>query len=282
MGAFLAGFLDQAENLELSSGRLDVDGEGGVALTTVNLPLQRDLPLDDGYELHVEGSLSWFSARARLDDVWDGALAGNETSVRSRWQGGSAYVAAGPRLDLGRRLHLTPMLSGALAYTDNDAYYGGPGAATTAALLDGIVLNWHSTSAAVGGAARLEHEQPVGEAHRLRSLARYDLRRFEGIDSTDSAQDAPETLQRLLLRTGLDGPTGATVFDRPLDWNAHVAWTRFLGNNDDALGFRDYVELGLGLALPLHAEGGTRLTLAGAVMVGEDVSGWSFGGSLAF
>lgn len=283
MNAFLAGFVDQAENLELSSGRLDVDGEGGMELTTINLPVQRDLPLADlGTELHIEGSLSWFSARVRHEDIWSGAVPGGETSLRTRWQGGSAYLGVGPRLALANQLHLSPLLSGALAYTENVAYYGGPGAAGSATLLDGILFNWHSTSAAIGGALRLDHELPVGDSHRLSSLARYDLRRFQGFHATDSAQEEPETLHRLLLRTALAGPTGATLLERPLDWNAHVAWSRFLGENDDALGFRDYFEIGAGVAMPVTVGGTTLLTLSGAVMIGEDVSGWSFGGSLAF
>ena len=90
---------------------------------------------------------------------------------------------------------------------------------------------------------------------------------------------------RVVLELGrFEADTDAAIYAalRALDWNAHVAWSRFLGENDDALGFRDYFEIGAGVAMPVTVGGTTLLTLSGAVMIGEDVSGWSFGGSLAF
>lgn len=282
--AFVAGFVDLSESPQLSAASLRVPGEPDVDIETYKAPW-RDLVSVFGIgNLRVEAGLGYFLARARLEDLFEGALPGAETALATRWEGVSGYFGIGPRVPIGADLYLTPLVDVSLSYLENHARYGGPGAPVSAALLDGIVFNWHATTLAAGGALLLEHEVRLAEETTLTSLARYDVRWFDTVHATDAAQTSGAELQRMTLRTDLGAPVGLELLDGPLRWNTHFAYTRFLGSDDDGIGFADYFELGAGLASPIPLPGGrsTALQLAGAVMYGEDVRGWTLGLSLAF
>jgi hypothetical protein len=283
--AFLAGFIDLSESPQLSSGKLTVPAGADLDIDTWKLPWMDTFAFEgSSVGLRVEAGLGYFIGRSSLDDLWEGTLQGGETSVRTRWQGVSGYLGAGPRFDLGSRCHLTPLLDVSLSYLENHTLYGGAGAGFTSSLLDGILFNWHSTSIATGVALLFEHRTELAEETTLSSMARYDLRYFDGLHSTDPAQDVEDDLQRLTVRTDLAAPTGITVWDGPLRWNTHLAYTRFLGYDQSVLGFLDYFELGLGLDAPVPvADLPVRtMKLTGAILIGEDVRGWSVGFSVAF
>lgn len=285
MTALLSGFVDMSETDELSSASIRIHDSPALDLSTYKLPYQRDYALGEGLpELHLAAGLGGFVGRTQFDDLWNGGLPGLETRVRSRWRGLSGHLGAGPRFDLGSGLHATVMADSSLSYLENSALYEGPGAGITSQLMDGILFNWHTTTFAYGGALRVEHDAALTGRTGLHSLLRYDLRRFEGVHSTDPAQDAHDTIQRLVARTGIDGPSGMQLFARDLDWNAHVAYTRYLGRNDDILGFVDYFELGAGLKAPLRIGfvPFSVMTISAAWLVGEDLRGWTIGVGVEF
>ncbi len=197
--AFMAGFVDLAENDLLAAGTLRIHSDAGVDVATYRLPYHAGIALGNRLpECRIEAGLSYFTADATFPDLWTGQLPGLETKVDCRWQGVGGHVAAGPDFDLGSSLRLAPMGDGSLAYLENHADYTGPGAGTTAAITDGILFDWHATSVAYGLALRLEHTLDLGKERRLTSVLRHDLRRFDVVRSTDPAQDSADTQNRLL------------------------------------------------------------------------------------
>lgn len=269
----------------MAAGRITVPAGDDFVVSTIKLPWQSDIALGDSLPgLHVEAGLGYFDGRSSVPDIWGGVLPGFETRVRSRWEGVSGFVGCGPRFRLGSGLHLSTLADASLSYLENKAYYQGPGAALSAGLFDGILFNWHSTSFAVGGALRLDHEVELLEDTTLSSLLRYDVRYFNGIESTDAAQDVEDALQRIVARTEIAAPTGVMLWGGPVRWNAHFGYARFLGDDDSVIGFVDYYEVGIGLTSPVPFDGTPvqALKVSGAILVGEDMHGWSLGGSLAF
>jgi hypothetical protein len=77
----------------------------------------------------------------------------------------------------------------------------------------------------------------------------------------------------------VSGDAGFTVAGQPVGWGARLGYKRLFEDAGDLIGFHDYFELGGRLelntrdALPVLASVG----LHGAVIIGEDVSGWTAG-----
>lgn len=285
MTTFLSGMIDLGENRDLSSGHITIEGEPDLDLTTYALPYRHEFGLGSkSVELQVEAGAGYLEARSALADLWSGTLAGGETKVRTRWRGVSAYVGAGPRFALGSGFHLTPLVNGSISYLENRTYYEGPGAAFTRSILDGILFNWHATSGTLGATLRGEHECKLSERYALASVLRYDVRRYDGIDSSDQAQDLSDTLQRLVARTELTGPTPWTLQGRSVEWATFFAYSRFLDLPRSTLGFLDYFEVGARLMLPLPKSPlpFESARLSGSVLIGEDILGFSFGFSVRF
>ncbi len=277
----VAGLVDLSENDDVSAGRLTITPGPDLDVDTWKLPWRRNVPLGDGRsELHLEAGIGYFVSRSATDDVWGGGLPGLEAGLRTRWEGVSGFVGAGPRFDFGSGFHAGPVVDVSLSYVENDALWSGPGAAQTEALLDGVLFDWHATTVAYGVAGRLEHELPIAELRSLTSLLRYDVRGFDGIDSSDEAQDFDDTIQRVVVSSTYEAPTGLSFSGGPVLWELRVAYTRYLGNDEDVLGFTDYYEVGCALESPSPIL--QTMRLSGALLFGEDVRGWSLGFSLTF
>ena len=282
--AFMAAFLDLSEDTDIAAGSLQVDGEPEFDVKTLRLPWRRDIGLGhDAPELRVEAGAGYIWSQGVVADIWSGSLPGSETEVRARYQGVSAFLGAGPRFLLHDDVHFSLLGNASLAYLWNDADYAGPGTAVTSSILDGILFNWNLAAATYGAAAVLEHELATGAATKLQSQLRYDIRRIDVLRSTDGAQNDEDTIERAMARTELGGPLGVDVFSHALDWSSHVTYSRFLGDNRLALGFLDWWEIGGDLSASLGDDGAlSRLSLSAAVIVGEDVHGWSFGVGASF
>lgn len=135
-----------------------------------------------------------------------------------------------------------------------------------------------------GGAVRLAYDAPISEPLRSESSARYDLRRLEGIESSDPIQDVSETIPRASARFDLIGPTGWTIGGHSLDWRGTIGYAHLLGDTEDLLGFSQFVEVGLGVETPLPDEVplASGASVRGTVLFGDDVFGWSIGIGISF
>lgn len=278
-----ATLADFAADGQLSLGTLHPDG-AGADWSLFALPWRRDLPLADGLPaLRVEASFGYSLARYRVDDLWGGQAPGLETGLRTRFESFAGDLGAGPVLELPQQFRLVPQVHVGAAQIENTAYYGGPGAPVTAPLLDGLLFNWDQTNLSYGASGALDYRGWHGEQGGWLPTLRYDVRNSEPVLVDDPALDVSTTEQWVtaqLVGTGLLDAASADGWQ----WQLDVGYRRLLGDSAEPLGFEDFFEFGAGLRwpAPLGLAALDALTLHGAVQVGEDVRGWSFGVGVNF
>ena len=280
----LLGLVSLSEELELTGARYALDNESDTDLTVFAMPFHtRKTPWGaDGTVLQVEGSVGYAEAREVAADVYSGQLPGLETTVRSKWRSYGFMLGAGPEFRLAPDLHLAALVDFGLSRIENDTNYGGPGAALTAALADGLAFNWDGVAGIVGTAARADWHHALTEHLRLDVIGRYDVRWTSMLTSDDDAQDFTARSQVLTLRGDLTGPTGFRAWEQSVDWQLNTAVRAF--PEQSLFGVREYVQLGgtllfgTGDRIPY----GRGFAISGAVMLGEDLVGWTIGGRMLF
>ena len=279
------GLIFLSDELELSGARYRIDGGSGsdTTISTIAFPFRNTFRPwgEEATGLYVEGTLGYAQASIRTGDLYEGALPGLETAVNSELTTYGGLLGLGAQFEIGEGLSFTPILNGGLARIDSHADYDGPGASVSSALLDGIAFNWDGWTRSLGTAARIDWLQPLGEEHELELVGRYDLRWTETFDTDDVAQEFSSRLQLVTLRADVVGPTGFSAFGHPVGWRGMVGYRNFA--EGDLFGVRHLVLLGG--ALELEAEElplGRTVSLSGAVIVGDDVKGFTLGVGVAF
>lgn len=277
--ASFAGLILLSDELELSTARFDFDNDVDTELFSLALPFHSTLRPwgDEGPDLYVEGVVGYARAEEHADDLYSGTLPGMETAVDATWTTYGGLIGAGPEFVLREGLTLATILNVGLARIESDADYSGPGAAFSAALLDGIAFNWDGLALSGGGAARFDWTRPLGGSRELELIGRYDLRWTKTVDTDDSAQRFSSRMQLATLRGDLTGGTGLSPFGLPLGWRTLAGYRRFVEGS--LFGAQDLVELGGSLELDVGARLALvqRLSLNVAVFFGEDVRGLSLG-----
>lgn len=283
--AFLTALADKAEDGELSAGRLDIDGDPGIAIDSFVVPFRADAwPSRHGHTFHVEATVGYASSRVDIPDLWSGGLPGQETRVISEYRTFAGDFAVGPSFRLNDGALLQPLVHLGIAWTENDADYIGPGAPFTSAVTDGILFNWDGLYGSYGASLALRPKKTFFNDIVTQPLLRYDIRRTEALDVDDPALEGGDLSHWGTLRVDVSGPTGLTIADNPLDWQADIGYRYLFGDTADALGFGELWELGAGLGW--HAEDRlpmiSHMQLLGTVQFSEGVFGWSVGLSLQF
>jgi hypothetical protein len=279
-----AGLVLMADELELSAANYRFDNESDTELTVLALPFQRTLRPwgEDAIGLHVEGALGYARARERTDDLYGGTLPGAETAVEVDWTTWGGLVGVGPVFDLGPGLTFAPIANLGLSRLESDAHYSGPGAGLSASLFDGIAFNWDALALSGGAAARVDWRGGLGGELEFELIGRYDLRWTQTIDAEDEAQEFSERTQLLTLRGDLVGPTGLRLLERPLRWRGTVGYRRALEGSlygcEEMFLLGGGVELATAGELPLFSN----LSLSGAAIFGDGVTGWTVGLGFSF
>jgi len=279
-----AGLIAASDELELSGAKYWINGTADPKLSTLSLPYRHTFhPCEEPWPgLYFEGALGYATAKESVNDIYGGALPGLETSVKSTSTTYGALVGLGPEFQLAEQLTLDVIANGGIAHLENEADYGGPGAPLTAALLDGLALNWKANTVSGGGALRLDWTRDLGRDCELELAARYDLRWTKTFDTTDVAEEFTTRMQMLTLRADVTGPTGWSLHDNPVTWRSTLGYRYFAeGSLYDV---RNIVMVGGGLEmrtkgiLPL----GPKTSLTAAMIVGPDVVGYSIGLGFSF
>lgn len=281
----LLGLVMLSDELELSGASYWIDDDVSTDVSTFSLPFHSTVDLwgGDRPRLHVEGTVGWAQARQGTADLYRGLLPGLETTVDTKWTTYGGLVGVGLQFQPREQLTITPLLDLGLAYLDNDTRLTGPGAAVTAALTDGIAFNWDAFTLSYGVALRACWQQPLGEHHRLVLTGRYDVRWNDAFATDDPAQDFTTRTQLLTLYGDLFGPAGFDVFGVPAEWQLTPAYRAFV--EGDLFSVDGYLELGASLLIHTGDQGlpGTDgFAVGGAVMLGDDLTGWTFGCRVLF
>ncbi|MFM1871213.1 MAG: hypothetical protein RL398_635 [Planctomycetota bacterium] len=280
---FTATFVGLTDEAELSGGGFRIKappGEASLDLDVLTIPWHRELDPGEGWPmLRAELSAGYASAELDIGDLWSGQLPGLEARAQTRFQAVGGAVGIGPQFRLADKLQAALLGHLGAAYVRNHAEYSGPGAALAGATFDGLLFNWDTTYFYYGGSVLLAHDSLQWGEVTLKPHLRYDVRAFDPVETDDASADATSTVQWLVARLGLEGPTGWTIDGGVVRWEAGLGAKVFDEAAAQVLGFRDYVEVGAGLrwscgdALPLVQKFG----LAGAVFYGDDLFGWTLG-----
>jgi len=275
------GLVTITSNFELSGAHFNIDDESSSKLTTLTLPYQDLFGTGDGsVGLYVEGLLGYATTTQTTADLYEGAFPGNATSVKSRFDVLSGLLGAGPAFELSPGLTIAPIVNVGIAYLSNDTDYGGPGAALTAAIADGIAFNFESWIATLGVAGRAQWIVPLRGDLEFTAVLRYDIRWSETFDTDDPAQDFSARTQFLTLRSDLTGPTGWQMLGNSVRWRATASYIGIVeGEFFQSTG---YASLGGGIELADNLPLGSTLSITGAVIVGDNITGWSLGLGLSF
>lgn len=281
----LLGLVMLSDELELGGATYEVDDDDSTDLTTYSLPFHTTVDLwgETRPRLHVEGTIGWAEARQGRADVYGGQVQGLETAVDTKWTTYGALLGLGLQFQPRPDLTVTPILDFGLSRLENTARFAGPGAGVTAALTDGIAFNWDAMTMTYGGAVHAGWQRPLTERYRLEASGRYDLRWNDAFATDDPAQDFTARTQMLTLRGDLFGPAGFDLFDQAVEWQLTSAYRAFL--EGDLFGVDGYVQLGASLLIHTGDKGlpGTGgFALGGALMLGENFEGWSFGCRVLF
>ena len=287
--ASFSGLVALSDEFELSGATYQIGGpartdNSDTELSTLALPFrQRFHPWEDAaISIYSEGVLGYAQAHERWNDIYGGLLPGLATSLNTDWTTYGGLFGVGPEFRVSDQFRIAPILNVGVARIENHADYGGPGAASSAALFDGLAFNWNGWTVSRGGAARAEWDHPLGKDYELQVVGRYDLRWTQTFATDDRAQEFSDRLQLATLRADVVGPTGLKPFGRTLDWRTLAGYRHFIeGNIYDV---RDVVLLGCGLeydvqgTLPLVS----RVSVKGGVILGQNISGYTLGACFSF
>lgn len=281
----LLGLVMLSDELELGGATYQIDDGSSTDLKTYSLPFHTTVDVwgQERPRLHVEGTLGWAEARQGAADVYGGQIPSFATAIDSKWTTYGALLGLGLQFQPLPDVTVTPILDVGLSRIENDTRYTGPGAAFTAALTDGIAFNWDAMTLTYGGALRAGWLRPLGERYRLEASGRYDLRWNDSFATDDSAQDFTARTQMATVRGDLYGPAGFDLFDKPVEWQLTSAYRAFL--EGDLFGVDGYVQLGASLLIHTGEKGlpGTSgFALGAAVILGDDLTGWTLGCRLLF
>lgn len=286
--AGLVGLVTLANEIELAGADFDFDDTANTEVTTFGLPYQTTLDVwGEGQPgLYLEGAIGTARAKASVADLYGGAAPGLETSVHTKTRTYAGQAGIGAEYTVAQGLTLTPIVMLGTSYIENDADYGGPGAAVSQALLDGIAFNWDAWTYFTGVAGRVDYNLDLTQTLHLELAGRYDARFSETLDTTDPAQEFSDWAQILTLRADLTGPTG-------IEWNGNaVGWRAFVGSRHflqgDLFDSTDYMQVGGALTfggnLPkeMHVPDSAKFKLSGSLIFGDNLTGYGFGVSMEF
>ena len=280
----LAGLIVLSDEFELSGADYWIDNPEQTRLTSLALPYRTTFrPWDTPWPgIYFEGVLGYAHTKESVADVYGGGAPGLETSIDARFTTYSGLVGLGPQFQLCDDLTLALIVNGGGAWLESDARYGGPGAALTSQLLDGLVFNWDGYTVSGGGALRLDWVKPLGDKCQLEVAARYDLRWTKTIDAEDAALEFTSRAQFFTLRTDVVGPTGMEILDHPLTWRSTAGCRAFIEGD-----MYDITAMGLvGGALELDTDGniplGPKVSLSAGFIFGNRVLGYTLGLGVEF
>ncbi|HEX5052987.1 MAG TPA: hypothetical protein VFZ65_14530 [Planctomycetota bacterium] len=280
-----ATFVGLTEESLLSGGRFRIDGTPSSDLSVLTLPLQRELDLGERLpHLLVEGTLGYASSRQDFANIWDGLSPAFATRMVARFEALGGFVGAGPLLPIGDGWQVAVLGVGGVAYVDTNARYEGPGAAFSAAVLDGIAVNWDATYAIYGGGLLLRNEGWRWGSTAVTPQLRYDLRRVDPIRVDDVVQDEANTVQWLAAQVGFEGSTGWSISGREVQWTSSLGGKVFDHAAAQVLGVGGYGEVGAGLRWRAEQmlPGLSHVELRGALFYGDGIQGWTLGLSVSF
>ncbi len=274
----VAGIINVTISPDLSSAYYTVEfpGDSDVDFSTTKLPFYYYFTQEKrSWSPYVGVVLGYLDAQTKMDAISE--TFGEHMRWDVRWKGYSGLVEGGVKFELGQGFYLSPGVSGGLAKLRNSVtYLNDFSRAVAAPILNGLTANFSLTAMTFSGIVGAGYESKLGPLD-LKVVAKYTHSYVESVEVSDSAQDFSDDIDTVAARVTLGGPLGLAVAGNPLIWEAFVGTLRMLGQDDNAIGFNYYYELGATLGVDLKRFGWpvSALRLGGSLISGDNVTGWS-------
>jgi hypothetical protein len=187
----------------------------------------------------------------------------------------AARLSGGLSLRITRHLRATPYVSFTYASISGDV--PDPGAFMPQFLLEAF----ETSSATVSGTAELKYDRWL-KLQRVVVIGHVIYGYTRTFDESDAQLAASGDMTVLDVEGRWTGPTGLRLQGLPVRWKLVGGYTELLDAEKDSLGFRRFLEYGGGadLALDVKVLDLFNLRYLGLIftgIVGDDVTGWSFG-----
>ena len=193
------------------------------------------------------------------------------------WVGYGLTLGARYRWPISDTLSVEPLLRFGIEHLENDATYSGS-AELLAPYVDGSLLNWQTEAWILTPGLALTSQHHWGKTYT--HLSAHVVHSLVGsFNESDDAVSFREGVNNFSLKGELERASPWTIEGQRIFWLGLGGYTRFFGENSDALGFNDVFEVGAGLSIPLStsADTGRRLRFSASVLRGEGVRGWTIG-----
>lgn len=225
--------------------------------------------------LYLEGT----AAYASYDPTFVVSGSQAEASVSVNWESVSLSGGIGWDFPLAAEWTLRPIFNFSLGRVTSSRVDGGapPDGAESQFLRDGDL-----NALGLGGSIMLDYERYRPE-NEIDLELRYSNIYLQSFDSS-AAVEGHASAQSLSLWSRWRAPTGMHVFELPLRYVLEYAYTRFLGDLEGVMGFKDIHSFGIGLELDSSKRDivVTRTRLLARYRVGNNVDGWAVGLAVSF
>ncbi|MFT7077764.1 MAG: hypothetical protein ACJA0P_003790 [Planctomycetota bacterium] len=273
-----------SSEMELSGINLELDDPSETQISALVLPFNYTFhPFESRQTgLYTEGVIGCSVMEQGGPDLFMDGNPALTTSFDTEWTTVGGLVGIGPERHLSEELSVAVIGQVGMSYMENRTTYGGPGAALTSQLLDGLMFNWSAVAATYGLAGRLHWRRELAAGRALEATARYDVRWTDSIETDDVAQEFSTMSVLTTMRMQYSAPTGLSMGDYPLGWRAHTGISRIRSTETaDPFGV---IEVGGGFDLltqddlPL-VDG---MTIGGSIFLGDGIAGWTVGVGVVF
>lgn len=290
----------QAADFRLGAGDLQKRANGVLALmgymvtpdvTTGSLGISNDATGNPDFRMTTAGG--GFTLRGREPVYLEGTLgyahynptfiatSGQvERSVTSDWNAYSASGGVGWDFPLAARLALRPIFN--LSYGRVESRVSTSGQRNSGDELD-FLADGRLDAYGAGGSLMLDYEDHRAEREYDVEL-RYTNIRLRSAGGSSAAVQGSADAQSVSFWSRRRAPTSFSMMERPLRYVLEFAYSRFFGDLDGALGFKDILSFGTGLELDTSASESavSRVRLMARYKIGENVTGWSIGLAVTF
>ncbi len=274
----IAGVINVTLSPDLSSAWYTVEwpDEPDVDFSTTKLPFYHRFEKQGCFWTPYLGVvLGYLDAKESVDTI--SPTFGEQMRWDADWKGYSGLLEGGVGFELGKGFFLSPGISAGVARLRNSStYLNDFSREVVAPVLDGLTTNFSITALMLSGILSAGYDGKVGSLN-LKVLAKYTHSYIESIETDDSSQEFNSDIDSLSGRITLGGPLGLSLAGYPLLWQTFLGGMHFIGQDQEALGWTYYGELGATLGVDLSKLGLplSVLRLGGSVIRGDNISGWS-------
>ncbi|MCF8034114.1 MAG: Solitary outer membrane autotransporter beta-barrel domain [Desulfarculaceae bacterium] len=219
--------------------------------------------------------LGYLDAKESVDTV--SPTFGEQMRWNADWKGYSGMLEGGMSFDLGHGFHLTPGLTAGLARLRNSAtFLNDFSKEVVGPVLDGLTTNFSVTALTLSGILAAGYATKLGSMD-LEVLGKYTHSYIESIETDNDAQEFNSDIDSVSGRLTVGGPLGVSLGSYPMIWQAFLGGMHFIGQDQEALGWTYYGELGASIGLDIRQLGWplSALRLGASIIQGDNISGWS-------